>query len=96
VYRCGYRRCGPLAVQPRVDIPFAEPPLATHSNSRNLAGLDQAVDGAQVDLEVLENLFSRQENVIVSEVSGQNLAILQHGGPIRMGLSGSVGRTYAL
>src|ERR1700675_2345472 len=42
-----------LAVEPRVDVALAEPPLAADPDGGNLAGLDQAIDGPQVDLEVL-------------------------------------------
>src|SRR3979490_3194284 len=45
----------PLAIEPRVDVAFAEPPLPADPNGGNLAGLDQAVHRAQVDLEVLED-----------------------------------------
>ena len=37
---------GPLGVEPGVDVAFTEPPLTSDSDGRNLAGLDQAIDGA--------------------------------------------------
>ena len=51
----------PLALEPGVDVALAEPPLASHPDGRNLPGLDQPVDRAEVDLEVFEYLFGRQK-----------------------------------
>ena len=51
----------PLALEPRVDVALAEPPLPADAHRGNLARLDQAVDRPQVDLEVLEYLFGRQK-----------------------------------
>ena len=53
----------PLAVEPGVDVALAEAPLAPHAHSWNLAGFDEPVDRAQIDLEVLEHLFGRQKRV---------------------------------
>ena len=54
-----------LAVEPGVDVALAEPPLAADADGGNLSRLDQAVDRAEVDLEVLEHLFGRQEHFVV-------------------------------
>ena len=70
--RAGGRRRGgaaraaarPLAVEPGVDVALAEPPLAADAHGGNLAGLDQPVHGAQIDLEVLEYLFGRQKRFV--------------------------------
>src|SRR4029450_10804118 len=50
-----------LAFEPRVDVALPEPPLPSNADRRDLSRLDQAVDGPQVDLEVIEYLFGRQE-----------------------------------
>ncbi len=60
-------RAWPLGFEPDVDVPFAEPPLASDPNRRNLAGLDQAIDSTQVHLQVLEYLFGRQERIVDHE-----------------------------
>ena len=49
----------PLAVEPGVDVAFAEAPLPADAHSGNLAGFDQPVNGAQIDLEVREHLLGR-------------------------------------
>ena len=54
----------PLAVEPGVDVALAEPPLAADAHRGNLAGLDQPVDGAQVDLEVLQDFFGGQKRFV--------------------------------
>ena len=54
----------PLALEPGVDVALPEPPLAAYPNRRNLARLDQAVDRPEIDLQVLEYLFGRQEAFI--------------------------------
>ena len=54
----------PLAVEPGVDVALAEPPLAADAHRRNLAGLDQAVHRAKVDLEVLQDFFGRQKRFV--------------------------------
>ena len=59
----------PLALEPGVDVALAEPPLPADPHRRDLAGLDQPVDRAEVDLEVLEDLFGRQE-AFVDHVGG--------------------------
>ena len=51
----------PLALEPRVDVALPEAPLPADADRRDLARLDQPVDGPQVDLEVLEHLFGRQK-----------------------------------
>src|SRR3982751_6289221 len=43
-----------LAVEPGIDITFAEPPLASDPHRGDLAGLDQAVDSPEIDLEVFQ------------------------------------------
>ena len=59
---------GPLSIQPGVDVAFSETPLAANAHCRDLASLDQPVDRAQVDLEVLEDLFGRQEDFVVLKI----------------------------
>ena len=54
----------PLAVEPCVDVAFAEPPLAADTNGGDLAGFDQPVDRPEVDLEVLEHLLGRQKRLV--------------------------------
>ncbi len=54
----------PLAVEPRVDVALAKAPLAADPDRRNLARLDQAVHGAKVDLEVLEDFFGGEKRFI--------------------------------
>ena len=54
----------PLAVEPRVDVALAEPPLAADADGGNLAGFDQPVHGAEVDLEVLQDFFRRQKRFV--------------------------------
>ena len=54
----------PLAVEPRVDVALAEPPLASDADRGNLAGLDQPVDRAQVHLEVLEHLLGGEKRFV--------------------------------
>ena len=53
--------------EPCVDVALPETPLAADPNGRNLSGLDQAVDGAKVDLEVVED-FLRGQKVFVAHV----------------------------
>ena len=53
-----------LAVEPRVDVALAEPPLPADADGGNLAGLDQPVHRAQVDLEVLEDFFGREKRFV--------------------------------
>src|SRR5215471_7757138 len=53
-----------LAVEPRVDVALAKAPLAPDPDRRNLSGLDQAVDRAQVDLEVFQDFFRCQKGFV--------------------------------
>ena len=53
-----------LAVEPGVDVALAEAPLAADAHRRNLAGLDQPVDGAKIDLEVLQDLFGGEKRFV--------------------------------
>jgi hypothetical protein len=53
-----------LAVEPRVDVALAEPPLAADAHGGDLAGFDQPVHGAEVDLEVLQDFFRRQKRFV--------------------------------
>src|SRR5687768_9774796 len=61
----GYRGRGaalaarPLRIEPCIDIAFTESPLPSDAHRRNLPRLDQPVDRAEIDLEVLEYLFGR-------------------------------------
>ena len=61
---------GRWRLEPGVDVALAEPPLPADPHRRDLAGLDQAVDRAEVDLEVLEDLFGRQEAFVHHACSG--------------------------
>ena len=54
----------PLAVEPRVDVALAEPPLPADAHRGNLAGLDEAVDRSQVHLEVLEDLLGGEKRLV--------------------------------
>src|SRR5262249_45189139 len=67
--RCGSRT---LRVQPGFDIAFAKTPLTADTNGRDLARLDQAIDGPEVDVQVLQDLFGGQENVVAAKVLVQN------------------------
>ena len=63
--RRGARRAArPLAVEPGVDVALAEPPLAADADRRDLSGLDQPVDRAQVDLEVLQDFFRGEKRFV--------------------------------
>src|SRR3954470_8409084 len=53
-----------LALEPRVDVALAEPPLAADADRGNLACFDQAIDGPQVHLEVLEDLLGGQKALV--------------------------------
>src|SRR4051812_14664414 len=70
----GWRRA--LAIEPRVDIALSEPPLPANAHCGNLSGLDQAVDSAQIDLEVFEHLFGREEDFVVLKMEWQNSSAL--------------------
>jgi len=59
---------GTLGIKPGVDVTFAEPPLAADTNGGNLAGLDEPVHRAKVDLEVFQDFFSRQEDFVVRKI----------------------------
>src|SRR4029079_19338207 len=58
----------PLRVEPGIDVTFAEPPLTADPDRGNLARLDQAIDRAQIDLEILEHLLGREENFVAGKV----------------------------
>src|SRR5262249_37347740 len=64
-----------LALEPRVDVALAKPPLPSHAHGGDLAGLDQPVDGPQIDLEVLEHLLGRQEAFVDHETSESVLTL---------------------
>src|SRR4029079_14518978 len=66
-----------LAVEPRVEIGFAEAPLPPDADGGNPARLDQAVDGAQVDLQVLEDLFGREKR-LVDHVAARSILCRLH------------------
>jgi len=53
-----------LAVEPRVDVAFAEAPLPADAHRGNLAGLDQPVHRAQIDLKVFEDFFGREKRFV--------------------------------
>jgi hypothetical protein len=42
--------------------------LAADPDRRNLPGLDEPVDRAKVDLEVLQDFFCRQEDFVVRKI----------------------------
>ena len=58
------RAAWPLAVEPGVDVALAKTPLPADPYRGNLAGLDEAVDGAKVDLEVFQDLLCRQKRFV--------------------------------
>ena len=66
----------PLAVGPGIDVPFAEPPLATDPNGGNFTGLDESVDRTKVDPEVFEDLFSREKHLVCWARRHKNSPIL--------------------
>ena len=53
-----------LVLQPTVDIALAKTPLAADAHRGNLAGFDQPVHRTEVDLEVLQDFFSRKEDFV--------------------------------
>src|SRR5205085_6875883 len=55
---------GTLALEPGVDVALAETPLPPDANCRDLARLDQPLDGPEIDLQVVEYLFGRQEALV--------------------------------
>ena len=61
---------GALGVEPRVDVALPEAPLSPDPDGRNLPGLDQTIDRAQIDLEVFQDLLGRQEDLVAGEVGG--------------------------
>ena len=60
-----------LAVEPRVDVPLTESPLAPHSDRRDLVRLDKAIDRPKVDLQVFEYFFRGQEDFIAGKMEWQ-------------------------
>jgi hypothetical protein len=58
-----------LRVEPRIDVAFSKAPLPADTHRGNLAGLDQAIHGAEVDLEVLEYLLGRKKNLVVRKIN---------------------------
>ena len=62
--RGGRRGTSPLALQPLVDVGLSKAPLPPDTQGGQLPGLDQAVNGSQVDLKVLENLLRGEEDVV--------------------------------
>ena len=79
-----------LVLQPGVDVGLSEAPLATHPDRRNLAGLDQPVDGSQVDPQVREHLVRRQKGFVGHHVLATRIALREHqlAGPGRRSVSG--------
>src|SRR5439155_6119785 len=53
-----------LAVEPRVDVALAEPPLPADADCWNLARLDQPVHGPEVDLEVFQDFLGREKRFV--------------------------------
>jgi hypothetical protein len=45
--------------------------LATDAYRRNLSSLDESIDRSQVDLEVLQDFFGRQEDFVVWKIESQ-------------------------
>jgi hypothetical protein len=62
---------GTLTIEPRVDVPLAEPPLAADSDGWNLPGLDKAIHRTEIDLKVFKDLFRGQEDFVVRKVQRQ-------------------------
>ena len=58
----------PLAIEPGVDITFPEPPLASYSYGRYLSRFNQPVDGPEIDLQVFQDLFGREEHFVCREI----------------------------
>lgn len=54
----------PLRIQPGVDVALPEAPLTSDADRWDLARLDESIDGPKIDLEVLQNLFGGQENLV--------------------------------
>ena len=67
-HRLGHPGPRPLAVEPRVDVPAAEPPLPADPHGRQLPGVDQAVDRPQVHLQVGEHLVGGEKPFRVSQI----------------------------
>ena len=65
-----------LAIKPGVDIALAEPPLTANANRGDFPSLDQAVNGTKVYLEILQDLFRRQEHFIGWQMESQSPEIL--------------------
>jgi hypothetical protein len=65
------RHLRPLRIEPRVDIALAESPLTSNAYSGNLSGLNQAIHGAEVHLEILQDLFRCQKHFVGGQMQGQ-------------------------
>ena len=63
----------PLTFEPGVDVALAESPLTPNADSRNLSCLNEAVHGAEIHLEVLQDLLRSQEDVVSWQVECQRL-----------------------
>ena len=57
-----------------MSVGLAESPLATDPDRRNLAGLDQSVDGSKVDLQILEDLVRCQKGSLDHDVPATTTA----------------------
>ena len=78
-------RCGPfaaaaaagtLAVEPRVDVALPEPPLPADANRGYFSSFNQAIDRAEVDLEVLKHLFGGEKYFVRWKIECQVPVIL--------------------
>ena len=73
------KRRGALAIQPDVEVHLAEPPLPSNANRGDFPGFYQAVNSTQIDMEVLQYLFRREEHVILASGGhGGMLAAIVH------------------
>jgi len=70
-WRAPSSRMGSLTIEPGVDVPFAESPLASDSNGGNLSRFDETVNGPEIDLKVFEDLFGRQKHFVGRQIQSQ-------------------------
>ncbi len=57
-----------LGVEPGINVTLAEPPLAAHADRGDLTGLNQSINRAEVDLEVLQDFFGGEKDFVVWKV----------------------------
>lgn len=61
-----------LRVEPGVDVAFTETPLSADTNRRDFSSFDEAIYGAEVDLEVFQDLFRREKYFVGWQMQGQD------------------------